>query len=70
MNRYASEGWEVSNIIVGTSNNSSIASIHGIVFKKFVKKLNKIPDSESRCNRCGTRIRSEDKFCFECGEKI
>jgi uncharacterized membrane protein YvbJ len=29
-----------------------------------------VKESEMKCNKCGTSINIEDKFCGDCGEKI
>ena len=46
-----------------------IAVPGGIVTASFINETN-APVRDGRCPRCGSKVRKNDRFCSQCGEKL
>ncbi|MHA2102957.1 MAG: hypothetical protein ACW981_05980 [Candidatus Hodarchaeales archaeon] len=81
LNENGRNGWELNNVLLGTSSNQEMAKIHGFIFQRRVNESKSEDNSSSStnlkpfgkgvCQSCGSVLNSYfDKFCSNCGLEV
>jgi hypothetical protein len=81
LNDKGKNGWELNNVLLGTSSSQDMAKIHGFIFQRRVFDLksddNSInspslnPFDKGVCQSCGSVLNTNfDKFCPNCGIEV